>query len=207
MPYKPPHEPVSEKRRGAQKLVLTPDQVEEMGQRKLKGESYRNIAKAYGVQCSTATKHIHRWMEKHREEEAALKNQPLQAKPATPSQPIGRPIQSHDDRPTEDFDPLKTQLVYNPISSEDKKQSYREDLLWACHAAGQKLRTGNRPNSCPNDKAFFLYQLACENPKDFMTKFSQMETKEKDDADTRKSKKSTQFMLDEVESQLEALEM
>jgi len=34
-----------------------------------------------------------------------------------------------------------------------------------------------------------------------------METKEKDDADTRKSKKSTQFMLDEVESQLEALEM
>ena len=176
-----------------------------MGKRKLEGESYGALAKEFGVQPVTATKHIKRWIAEqgHAEEAADARRVALPAPPPPPPPPP--PPEERESR--ERFDPLKTQLVNSPIQSDDKEQSYRDNLLWAIQAAGTKLRTGNRPNSCPNDKAFFLYQQACENPKDFMTKFSQVETKEKDDADTKKAKRSTEFMIEEIERQLKTLEV
>jgi len=197
MPYTPTSHIPDATRSAAQTLALTPEQIEEMGKRRLKGESYSALARAYGVQIATATKHIKRW----------VANQSTPENPPPPAPPPARSTAQHIGRPQEEPDPLTTQLVNNPIQSENKEQSYRENLLWACQAAGAKLRTGNRPNSCPNDKAFFLYQLACENQKDFMTKFSQVETKEKDDAEEKKKKKSTEFILSEIESQLTLLDI
>ena len=196
----PPHDNSYNKAASAkQTLALTPEQIEIMAKRKLKGETFQKLAREFSTTPNTATKHIKRWIAKQTTSHSA--------------EPLPRLIGAEVNRPrafassSEKFDPLKTQLVNNPIQSDGKEQSYRENLLWACQAAGQKLRTGNRPTSCPNDKAFFLYQLACENPKDFMTKFSQVETKEKDDAEDKAKKRSTQFLLEEIESQLEALEV
>ncbi len=200
MPYKSTGVPYSASHSANQTLGLNPEQIAEMGKARLDGATYASLAAKYSVTVSTATKHIKRWIAAQGITKPEVLALPLPDKPAFVAGPPPPPL-------NEKFDPLKTQHVNSPIQSENRDQSYRDNLLWACEAAGQKIRTGNRPNSCPNDKAFFLYQLACENPKDFMTKFSQVETKEKDDADDKAKKKSTQFLLEEIESQLEALEM
>ena len=193
--------PYSASHSANQTLGLNPEQIAEMGQARLDGATYASLAAKYSVTVATATKHIKRWIAAQ-----DLSKESLSLPVDIPSANLMLPLSPLPPPPQEEFDPCKTQYVNNPIKSDDKEQSYRENLLWACQAAGAKLRTGNRPNSCPNDKAFFLYQLACENPKDFMTKFSQVETKEKDDADDKAKKKSTQFLFEEIESQLEALE-
>jgi len=198
--------------RPAPKPRLTPEQIDEMFELRKGGMTYENIAAKFDVQACTATKYVK--IQQAKEDEKAKKEDNLRVLetlqksqvPAQTSPPqASRPI-PHIGQPEKEFDPLLTQLVNNPIISDGVSQTYREDLLWAIEAAGTKLRTGNRPNSCPNDKAFFLYQQACENPKDFMTKFSQVETKEKDDGDKKVFKKSTEFLLMEIETQLEVLE-
>ena len=64
------------------------------------------------------------------------------------------------------------------IVSEGRDMSYRENLRWAAMAAGQHLRTGDEFYDVPNDTAFYLYQQALGDPKDFMTKLGTMEGRE-----------------------------
>jgi hypothetical protein len=63
------------------------------------------------------------------------------------------------------------------VACENIKQSYRDSLRWAITAAGKHLRTGVGPSKVPCDAAWWLYQQAIEEPKDFMAKVSQIEAK------------------------------
>ncbi len=64
------------------------------------------------------------------------------------------------------------------VPSDDRELSYRENIRWAAAAAGLFLRTGKEPESTPNDTAWFLFCMAKEEPKDFMAKISQVESKD-----------------------------
>ena len=63
------------------------------------------------------------------------------------------------------------------IECEGVEQSYRDSLRWAIAAAGRYLRTRKHPETCPCDAAFYLYRQAIEEPKDFMGKVGQIESK------------------------------
>ena len=91
------------------------------------------------------------------------------------------------------------------VTSENKQQSYRENLQWAMNAAGEYLRSKKRPTSCPNNSSYFLYTQALEEPKDFMAKVGQIESKSDGGDDDRESKKSSRKTLVEIESFLEEL--
>lgn len=63
------------------------------------------------------------------------------------------------------------------VLNEKKDQSYRENLAWAMQAAGEFLRTGEYPVTVPNDAAYYLFIQASENPKDFLSRVGQVESK------------------------------
>lgn len=67
-----------------------------------------------------------------------------------------------------------------PIRCENREQSHRENLAWAIQAAGERLRTGRDPATCPNDSAFYLYTQARDDPKDFLARFTSIEAKRGD---------------------------
>ena len=92
------------------------------------------------------------------------------------------------------------------IQSEDIKQTFREDLAWAIQAAGLKLRTKESPTKCPNDSAFFLYQQAVENPKDFLTKFAQIEGRSGDSDEDKETSRVCKRAIFEIEEQLTAMD-
>ena len=91
------------------------------------------------------------------------------------------------------------------VKSEGIKQTYRENINWALSTAGEFLRTEVEPETCPNDAAFFLYQQAIDDPKDFMAKVAAIEKSAEDSADNT-VKVSTKKTLSEIESFLERLE-
>jgi len=90
------------------------------------------------------------------------------------------------------------------IESEDIVQSHRKNLQWAIKAAGKFLRTKQKPETCPNDAAFFLFMQAIDQPKEFMAKVTQIESKqeEEEEADIKKSCKRS---IEEIEKILEKL--
>ena len=92
------------------------------------------------------------------------------------------------------------------IQSENVEQTFRENLTWAIDAAGLKLRTGKSPTKCPNDSAFFLYQQAVENPKDFLTKFAQIEGRSGDSDEDKETSRVCKRAIFEIEEQLAALD-
>lgn len=67
-----------------------------------------------------------------------------------------------------------------PIKCKGIEQSHYDNMLWALDAAGLHLRTGKEPNACPNDSAYFLFCQAKDEPKAFMDKVNQMESKQAD---------------------------
>jgi hypothetical protein len=89
------------------------------------------------------------------------------------------------------------------IVFEDKDQSYRDNLKWAINAAGLYLRSKKKPKSCPNNAAWFLYQQALNEPKDFLTKVSQVESRVDGGESERELKKSTRHSIEEINSFLE----
>ena len=89
------------------------------------------------------------------------------------------------------------------VESEDIELSHRECLQWAMDAAGRFLRTKQHPMRCPNDAAYFLYQQAIDQPKEFLTKVTQMEAKV--DNQGLAGKRATQKSIREVDKLLEAL--
>ena len=71
----------------------------------------------------------------------------------------------------------KLQEAAPKVICEEKEQSYREDLKWAKMAAGRYLRTKVKPIICPNDSAWYLYSQALSDPRDFLTRVGQIESK------------------------------
>lgn len=93
------------------------------------------------------------------------------------------------------------------VECEDVKQSYRENLRWAIEAAGTKLRTGVKPETCPCDSAWFLYEQAISDPKDFLSKLGQIESKvDAEDAADRKGRKAGEKTIAEIDGMLAELE-
>jgi hypothetical protein len=92
------------------------------------------------------------------------------------------------------------------IENEHKDQSYRENLTWAMEAAGEYLRTKKKPKTCPNNAAYFLYTQAIDEPKDFMAKINQMESKADQGEHEREVRQSSRKSLAEIEEFLSKLE-
>jgi predicted transcriptional regulator len=93
------------------------------------------------------------------------------------------------------------------VANEGKEQSYRDSLRWAIEAAGNYLRTRQDPASCPCDAAWYLYCQALAEPKDFLAKVGQMESKGDGESEERKNtRKSGQKSVAEIEAMLDELE-
>lgn len=93
------------------------------------------------------------------------------------------------------------------VVSEGIEQSYRDSLRWAIDAAGMHLRTGDHPETCPCDAAFYLYRQAIESPKDFMAKVGQIEMKvDAESAAAKSARKSGNRSVQELDAMLQELE-
>jgi hypothetical protein len=89
----------------------------------------------------------------------------------------------------------------------DQEMSYRDCLRWAATAAGMHLRTGQEVYECPCDTAYYLYQCAIGDPKDFMTKLGTMENREDaDDMLERSTRKHTERSVSEIDKWLSEIE-
>jgi len=94
----------------------------------------------------------------------------------------------------------------NPTYCENKEMSYRESLRWAIDAAGAYLRTGVQPQSCPCEAAWYLYRQAVDEPKDFLAKLGQIESKvDLEDQGKRSIQKESKRSIAEINSFLEEL--
>ena len=92
------------------------------------------------------------------------------------------------------------------ITCDGLEQSYRDSLRWAIDAAGAYLRTSSYPVSCPCDAAWYLFKQAIADPKDFLAKVGQVESRGDSDSDERKNlRRSGQRSVAEIESMLEEL--
>lgn len=93
------------------------------------------------------------------------------------------------------------------IICEGIEQSYRESLRWAIEAAGAYLRTDQQPTTCPCDAAWYLYRQAIEEPKDFLAKVGQIESKGDAESEERRSfRKAGQRSVQEIDAMLSELE-
>jgi len=89
------------------------------------------------------------------------------------------------------------------ITCEHKDYTYKQSLQWAIDAAGKFARTGEKPSTCPCDTAYYLYQQAVSEPKDFLGRVGQIESKAVgEDAETKDMKRSGKRTIKEIESML-----
>lgn len=81
--------------------------------------------------------------------------------------------------PDPSYCPVKTngKIEKAEIACEEKEQTHRENLTWAIEAAGKFLRTQRAPKAAPNNAAYFLFRQACDDPKDFLSRFTQVDMK------------------------------
>jgi hypothetical protein len=92
------------------------------------------------------------------------------------------------------------------VICENKQQTYRQSLQWAIDAAGRYMRTGEKPISCPCDSAYYLYQQAISEPKDFLGRVGQIEAKGVGDSEEEKDiKRAGKRSVKEIESMLQEL--
>lgn len=97
-------------------------------------------------------------------------------------------------------------IPLDSIECENREQSFRENLSWAIETAGKYLRTGEHPTSTPNDGAYFLFKQACEQPKEFLGKFTQIEGRGDDGQEKRRrAREGGQRSIDEINEMLGAL--
>ena len=93
------------------------------------------------------------------------------------------------------------------VFCEGKKQPYRQSLNWALDAAGNFLRTGKEPVTCPCDAAWYLYEQAKNEQKDFLAKINQVEMRgDSESEDVRNAKKSGRRSIAEIDAMLRELE-
>ena len=89
----------------------------------------------------------------------------------------------------------------------DEPLTYREALRWAVSAAGMHLRTGQEIYDVPNDMAYYLYQQALADPKDFITKLGTSENREdSDDILERNTRKFSERAVSEIDRWLNEIE-
>jgi hypothetical protein len=92
------------------------------------------------------------------------------------------------------------------VFCEDKKLSYRECLQWALNCAGEYQRTGQEPTQCPCNSAWYLYQQAIADPKDFLSKLGQVEAKTTGESqESKDARKSAKRSLSELNAMLDEL--
>ena len=89
------------------------------------------------------------------------------------------------------------------VQTDDVPQTHRANLAWALAAAGRFLRTGAKPERCPNDSAYYLYCRAIETPKEFLTKVNQLESSAKATKD--ESRVATQRSIHELSNMIAGL--
>lgn len=89
------------------------------------------------------------------------------------------------------------------VICENKEQTYRQSLQWAIDAAGCYMRTGQKPTSCPCDTAYYLYQQAIAEPKDFLGRVGQIESKGVGESEEEKDlKRAGKRSIKELEAML-----
>lgn len=91
------------------------------------------------------------------------------------------------------------------IVNENIDMTYRENLAWAVKTIGREQRTGERPKTCPNDTAFWLYEQAKKEPKEFLTKVNNIEAKNTSKEDEKERRKSEQRSIDDLDMMLKEL--
>lgn len=104
--------------------------------------------------------------------------------------------------------PVYGQVRKSEIHVEGRELSYRDNLRWAIEAAGLYLRTGEQPFECPNNSAFYLYQQAISEPKDFLSRVGQVESRGDGELEEQRlARKAGKRSVAEIEEMLAALEM
>ena len=101
---------------------------------------------------------------------------------------------------------MKSDLAPNStlggVICDNISQTYRQSLQWAIDAAGYFQRTGKAPISCPCDTAYYLYQQAIAEPKDFLGRVGQIESKgaveSEDEKDLKRAGKRSIKELEEM---------
>lgn len=92
------------------------------------------------------------------------------------------------------------------IENEGRELSHYDNLVWAIDTAGRTLRTGEEPTSCPNDAAYYLYRQACDDPKDFFGKFTQVDIRGGDEPEQQRlAKKSGERSIEDINVMLKSL--
>lgn len=92
------------------------------------------------------------------------------------------------------------------VICDNKEQTYRQSLQWAIDAAGCFMRTGKAPTSCPCDTAYYLYQQAIAEPKDFLGRVGQIESKGVGESEEEKDlKRAGKRSVKELESMLQEI--
>lgn len=87
------------------------------------------------------------------------------------------------------------------------KQTYRENLRWALNAAGEEQRSRVKPVECPNNSAWYLYIQAIQDPKDFLQKLGQVESKVlESELELEDGKRYSKRSIIELDEQLATLE-
>jgi len=96
--------------------------------------------------------------------------------------------------------------LHGVVPIEGIDQSHRDNLVWAMDAAGAYLRTGRKPTTCPNNPSWWLFRQAIEEPKEFLSRFNQVEAKSTDDAEARqRAQRSGKWAIEELEEMLATL--
>ncbi len=111
--------------------------------------------------------------------------------------------------PDPGYCPVKTNgnVSKAEIACEDKEQTHRENLTWAIEAAGKFLRTGKAPSAAPNNAAYFLFQQACDEPKDFLSRFTQVDMKAGDTGEEAAlMMRTSDRSIKEIDEMLDTLE-
>jgi hypothetical protein len=116
---------------------------------------------------------------------------------------------------THDKDPESHQHIqkygdpprHSKVECQNIEQTYRENLRWANEAAGHLHRTGEEPVICPNDSAFLFYKMAIDEPKDFMGRMGQIESKgDAESAEKKNIRLSGAKAIAEIDGYLAELE-
>ncbi len=116
-------------------------------------------------------------------------------------------VSAFDPNPDSHPSLVSDDLEITDIKNEEKEQTHRENLQWAIAMAGRYLRTNEEPAVVPNDAAYYLYQQACAEPKDFLSKFNQIESKGDSELDERKkSRNAGKRRIEEIDEMLSMLE-
>jgi hypothetical protein len=100
----------------------------------------------------------------------------------------------------------QTILKDGDVTIEGHELTFRENLQWAMDAAGKHTRTKRYPSLCPNDTAWFLFEMACKEPDKFLMRVGQVEMKASDSDDGKVTSMASRRSIAELNSMLDELD-